>query len=130
MAHPDRLPVWCQRAESALVAALAATTFVELRFDWWWLVVLFLAFDVSMVGYVHSPRVGAWTYNTVHTYALPAGVGVAAVATESRGLAFLALVWAFHIAVDRGLGYGLKFRDRFTHTHLGEIGGGTDVHTS
>lgn len=30
--------------------------------------------------------------------------------------------WAFHVGVDRALGYGLKFRDRFTHTHLGEIG--------
>ena len=28
----------------------------------------------------------------------------------------------FHIAVDRLLGYGLKFTDSFAHTHLGEIG--------
>ena len=33
----------------------------------------------------------------------------------------LALAWGFHIAVDRLLGYGLKFADRFSHTHLGEI---------
>ena len=24
--------------------------------------------------------------------------------------------------MDRLLGYGLKFTDRFTHTHLGEVG--------
>jgi hypothetical protein len=61
-------------------------------------------------------------YNAVHSYVGPALAGIAAVTSQSRALAFLALVWSFHIAVDRGLGYGLKFQDRFTHTHLGQIG--------
>lgn len=118
----DRLPVWVQRLESAAVAAVTAIAFVELGFAWWWLLVLFLVFDASMVGYVHSPRLGAWTYNAVHSYVAPAVLGVAAVVGGARWAAFLALLWAFHIAVDRLLGYGLKFTDRFTHTHLGEIG--------
>ncbi|TDB99096.1 DUF4260 family protein [Actinomadura sp. 7K534] len=29
---------------------------------------------------------------------------------------------AFHVGVDRALGYGLKLPDSFRHTHLGEIG--------
>ncbi|MFL0711613.1 MAG: DUF4260 family protein [Microcella pacifica] len=33
-----------------------------------------------------------------------------------------ALAGAFHVAVDRALGYGLKRPDAFTHTHLGWIG--------
>jgi hypothetical protein len=41
----------------------------------------------------------------------------------------LALVWFAHIGMDRALGYGLKYDDAFTHTHLGiirgrEVGGG------
>ncbi|HVM09318.1 MAG TPA: DUF4260 family protein [Acidimicrobiales bacterium] len=52
----------------------------------------------------------------------PAVGGVAAVVAKSRSLAFVSLVWAFHIGVDRLLGYGLKLRERFTSTHLGEIG--------
>lgn len=116
--------MWFQRVESAVIAALAALTFVELDFEWWYLVVLFLVFDLSMVGYLHSPRIGAWAYNSVHSYAGPAAAGIVSTTTESRALAFASLVWAFHIAVDRGLGYGLKFQDRFTHTHLGEIGRG------
>lgn len=105
-----------------MIAALSAVAFVELGFSWWWLVVLFLLFDLSMVGYIRDPRVGAWTYNTVHSYIGPAAAGIVAVMTSSRDLAFVALVWGFHIGVDRLLGYGLKMRDRFTHTHLGEIG--------
>ena len=122
MGEPDRLPVWFQRAENATIAVLAAVGFVELGFSWWWLAVLFLLFDVSMVGYVSGPRVGAWTYNAVHSYIGPAVCGVIAITSESRDLAFVSLVWAFHIGIDRLLGYGLKLRDRFTSTHLGEIG--------
>jgi hypothetical protein len=37
-------------------------------------------------------------------------------------LSALALVWFAHIGMDRALGYGLKYDDAFTHTHLGIIG--------
>lgn len=121
---PDRLPVRFQRAESAALAVVTAVAFVDLGFDWWWLLVLFLAFDLSMVGYARDARLGAWTYNAVHSYLAPGALGVVAVLDGARWAAFLALLWAFHIAVDRLLGYGLKFQDRFTHTHLGEIGRG------
>ncbi|WP_281964856.1 DUF4260 family protein [Serinicoccus marinus] len=43
-------------------------------------------------------------------------------AGDARWSLFVAGTWAFHIAVDRLLGYGLKFTDSFAHTHLGEIG--------
>jgi hypothetical protein len=118
----DRLPVWFQRVENAALAAAALAAFVDLGFSWWWLLALFLLFDVSMVGYARDPRLGAWTYNAVHSYLGPGGVAVAGIASGARWAMFLALTWAFHIGVDRLLGYGLKFRDRFTHTHLGEVG--------
>ena len=35
----------------------------------------------------------------------------------------VALIWAAHIAVDRALGYGLKYGAGFGLTHLGRIGG-------
>ena len=59
------LTIWFQRVESAVVAVLAAVAFVELGFAWWYLPLLFLLFDASMVGYVRSPRLGAWTYNAM-----------------------------------------------------------------
>lgn len=118
----DRLPVWFQRGENAAVAAFVAVAFVDLEFAWWWLLALFLLFDVSMIGYSRNPGLGAWTYNAVHSYIGPAAIAVFAMVAEARWGAFLALIWAFHIAVDRLLGYGLKFRDRFTHTHLGDVG--------
>ena len=120
----DRSPVWFQRVESGFLAVVTAVAFVDLGHAWWWLVALFLVFDLSMVGYARSPRLGAWTYNAVHSYVAPAVLGVVAIADGARWAGFVALLWAFHIAVDRLLGYGLKFQDRFQHTHLGDIGGG------
>jgi hypothetical protein len=42
--------------------------------------------------------------------------------TLARWCAFAGLLWAFHIAGDRVLGYGLKFASGFQDTHLGRIG--------
>jgi hypothetical protein len=117
------LPVWFQRLESAAVAVLVVVAFVQLGFAWWWLLAVFLLWDLSMVGYLVSPEVGAISYNIGHSYLGPALLALTwVVAGDARWPIFVALTWAFHIAVDRLLGYGLKFTDRFTHTHLGEVG--------
>jgi hypothetical protein len=117
------LPVWFQRLESAAVAVLVVVAFVQLGFAWWWLLAVFLLWDLSMVGYLVSPKVGAISYNIGHSYLGPALLALTwVVASDARWPIFVALTWAFHIAVDRLLGYGLKFTDRFTHTHLGEVG--------
>lgn len=119
-----RLPIWFQRAENGAIAIVVVVAFVQLGHAWWWLPALFLAFDLSAIGYLVSPRVGAWTYNLGHSYTLPGLLGTLAALLELPVLGLVALAWAFHIAVDRLLGYGLKFPDRFQHTHLGELRGG------
>ena len=64
----------------------------------------------------------------IHNFALPAATGVCALVTHSPSPAastvfgVLTCAWAFHVGVDRALGYGLKTPDGFTHTHLGRIG--------
>jgi hypothetical protein len=42
--------------------------YARLNFEWWWLPVLFLMFDLSSLGYLINTRVGAITYNAVHNY--------------------------------------------------------------
>ncbi|ANS79010.1 hypothetical protein SGUI_1614 [Serinicoccus hydrothermalis] len=99
-------PVWFQRIESATVAVLAVVAFVQLGFAWWWLLVVFLVWDVSMLGYLASPRLGGITYNVGHSYVGPAALLVLAwvVPGDARWPLFVAVTWAFHIAVDRLLG--------------------------
>lgn len=118
-----------QRVEAAGVALLAVVAVVVLYPAWWWvLLAAFLVFDLSMLGYVRSTAAGATSYNLVHNYAFPAVAGVTALVTESAfpvpsaAAGVLACALAFHVGVDRALGYGLKMPDAFRHTHLGWIG--------
>ena len=118
----NRLPVWFERAENLAIGAAVVVVFVHLHFAWWWLPVLFLAFDASMAGYAVDDRVGAFAYNLAHFYAVPAVLLLCYVLSGTRWCAFVGLLWAFHIAGDRVLGYGLKFVSGFNDTHLGTIG--------
>jgi len=117
-----RLPIWFERAENLAIAAAVVAAFVHLHFSWWWLPVFFLAFDASMAGYLIGNRAGAVCYNLAHAYAAPAVLLLSYVLTGTRWCAFAGLLWAFHIAGDRALGYGLKFVTSFHDTHLGAIG--------
>jgi len=117
-------PVAWQRVESALIAAAALVAGpAALGIAWWWPLALFLAFDLSMVGYLAGTRAGALLYNAVHTYVSPAILlGIAVLAGGLTWIAVAGVAWVFHVAVDRALGYGLKLDDAFEHTHLGWIG--------
>lgn len=113
------------RLEELLLAALAFYLFLSLDYAWWWFLVLFLAPDLSMIGYLAGPRVGARAYNLFHHK----GVAVALFILGG----YLALPWLQlagtillgHSSLDRVFGYGLKYPDSFQHTHLGTIGHAT-----
>jgi hypothetical protein len=90
--------------------------------SWWLFGLLFLAPDVSFLGYLAGPRLGAVCYNALHMMVAPAGLAVASlVAGWPLGVA-VALIWAAHVQFDRALGYGLKHASGFGDTHLGRIG--------
>ena len=119
-----------QRVEAGAVTLAALVAVVAVYPEWWWVVLAaFLAFDLSMLGYLRSRAAGATTYNVVHNYAFPALAAVAALTLEpvsealSTTAGVLACAWAFHVGLDRALGYGLKLPDSFRSTHLGQIGG-------
>jgi len=91
--------------------------------DQGWLlwIFLFLAPDLSLLGYLGGQRLGSRLYNAVHTYVAPmvlAGVGTLAFQPL---LVSLSLIWGAHIGLDRALGLGLKLPGGFAHTHLGTV---------
>jgi hypothetical protein len=120
-------PIPAQRIENGLLAVAILAAFFVADAGWWWPLVAFLAFDLSALGYLAGPRAGAAAYNAVHSYIVPAGLVIAGLVLDAVGQSggwafFVAGLWAFHVAADRALGYGLKLVDGFTHTHLGRIG--------
>lgn len=122
--------------EYIFAAVLVALFFVVIGgFDWWWLIILFPLFDVSMVGYLVNSHVGAITYNIVHSLVGPLLLTLFYIFTTGHTAAdtgrpfvadnfllFVILIWLFHIFIDRALGFGLKHKQGFHHTHLGKIG--------
>jgi hypothetical protein len=102
----------------------AAVFIASLRFyqhhhgSWLLFILLFLAPDLSMLGYIFNPRVGAITYNAVHTYVCPLALGGYALWNGQHLPLLWALIWIAHIGFDRMLGFGLKYPSRFKDTHL------------
>jgi len=107
------------RLEGAVVAAGTTALYVTQGRPLVLFLALLLAPDLSMVGYLHSRRVGAAAYNAVHTYVGPLVLAAAGVAAGTSLAVAVALVWTAHIGGDRLFGYGLKYADReFGDTHL------------
>jgi Domain of unknown function (DUF4260) len=116
-----RLPRVLLHAEGLAVFAGALVLYFDQDFGWVLLVVLALAPDLSMVGYLAGPAVGALAYDAVHTYVGPVVLGVVGVLAGADLPVQLALIWLVHIGADRALGYGLKYPTDFKDTHLQRV---------
>ena len=114
--------LWLLRLEGAALLVAAAGFYAHFGQSWWLFLVLSLVPDLSMLGYLAGPRVGALAYNSVHTTLPPfALLGIGALAGSRVAMA-IAAIWLAHIGLDRLLGYGLKHASAFSDTHLGRIG--------
>jgi hypothetical protein len=110
------------RIESAAAGALGIVGFLSLGGPVWALAPALLAPDLSMLGYLAGPRIGAVTYNLVHNWALPVALVVLGIAIGQLWPMLAATALASHVGWDRALGYGLKLPSGFHDTHLGRIG--------
>jgi Domain of unknown function (DUF4260) len=117
----DRLPRLLLHAEGAAVSGAAVTVYFWAGHPWWLLVVLALAPDLAMLGYVAGQRVGAAVYDLAHTYVLPVALLAAGVMADSDAALRVSLIWLTHIGVDRAIGYGLKYPTGFKDTHLQRV---------
>ena len=91
---------------AALVAGVVIYT--RLGADLIWLVPALLAVDISAVGYLRNPRVGALTYNLFHNWATGLVVLGAGLAANIPIVAIIGSVLIAHVGMDRAAGYGLK----------------------
>jgi hypothetical protein len=110
------------RLEELAMFLFSIFIFSSLPFVWWLFPLLFLAPDLSMIGYAVNNKLGAALYNFFH----------------HKGVALLCMVIGYyfrndwwiltgailfgHSSFDRLLGYGLKLDEGFSFTHLGRIG--------
>ena len=106
------------RFEGIALFGVATAAYVALGAPVWVFVVLALAPDISMLGYLAGPRVGSRLYNGFYTYLVPIALGATGFWMGIAPITWVALVWIAHIGMDRAVGYGLKCPTGFKHTHL------------
>jgi hypothetical protein len=118
-----RNPVWRLAFASLAVVLMATAVLLTVRHGsgYWQLAAFGLGPDLALVygvapglerGRLHPRAVRL--YNLLHSLWLPVALGVAATAgVVDPGLLVGALAWAFHITLDRSVGYGLRTRDGF-----------------
>jgi hypothetical protein len=110
------------KLEESLLFVLSLFLFSALDYSWGWYALLFLAPDLSMIGYLASPRIGAWTYNFIHHKGLAVALYVLGQLLAVPWLMLAGTILLGHSSLDRVFGYGLKYPDAFQNTHLGKIG--------
>ena len=110
------------RLEELLLTLLSLYLFLDLNYPWWWFPLLLLAPDLSMIGYLLGPKVGAWTYNLAHHRGIAVVLFVLGSLSQMQWLQLAGVILLGHSSFDRTLGYGLKYTDSFQRTHLGRIG--------
>jgi len=110
------------KLEYAAVFAACYVATLSFGYVWWLFFALLLLPDVSMVGYAVNNKWGAILYNLFHHQ----GVAVLAIGigwfNAQQTVLLTGIILLGHIAMDRMLGYGLKYMTGFQDTHLGKIG--------
>lgn len=110
------------RLEGLSVLIAASIAYSKFGLGWGTFALFFLTPDISFLGYLAGPKVGAVCYNLAHSYIGAIGcLAIGFLLSESAVLC-AGIIWCAHIGFDRALGYGLKYSDGFSFTHLGRIG--------
>jgi hypothetical protein len=106
------------RAEGGMVFGASLLLYGELRANWVLFVVLVLAPDLAMLGYLLGLRFGTALYNLVHALVVPLLLIALSIFYQQFWLLPYGLIWTAHIGLDRLLGFGLKYPTRFSDTHF------------
>ena len=113
---------WIMRLEGLAVFGACLLIYHRLGLSWTTFAIFFLVPDLSMLGYIAGPRLGAVFYNAAHSYIGPLIFAVLAIVSQEQVASIVALIWLGHIGIDRALGFGLKYATSFKDTHLGRLG--------
>jgi hypothetical protein len=108
--------------EEAAMFVFAVWLFSQLNVSLWWALLMLLAPDIGMLGYLINKEVGAISYNVLHHKGIAVGLYLIGTLIMNPILPIIALIMFGHSSLDRVFGYGLKYGDAFQHTHLGWIG--------
>src|SRR2546423_5677963 len=101
-----------------LIVCIYAFTLLPVHISWWAWPFLFLSPDLSIFGYAINTKVGAAIYNIFHHKGIAAFIFMIGIYIQNPITELIGIILFAHSSFDRFLGYGLKYSDSFSHTHL------------
>ena len=108
--------------EEVAMLAISIYTLYFLNADWWIYLLLLFGPDISMLGYLAGNKAGAISYNLFHHKAIAIAIFLTGFNNQAYWLELTGSILIGHSSLDRMLGYGLKYFQGFSFTHLGQIG--------
>lgn len=115
------LPKFLLHLEGLFVFIISVYFYFQNEFSWLWFILLFFSPDLSMLGYLINNKIGSICYNLFHTYILAIILLMSGFIWSIDLLLALGLILSAHIAMDRSIGYGLKYPSHFKDTHLHKV---------
>ncbi len=114
-------PAILLRVENLALLVLALAIYWDRGESWLLFAVLFLAPDLSFIAAVAGTEWGIISYNLAHTAIGPVILSAMGIFLDWDLGITLGLIWFAHLALDRAIGYGLKYSLDKGDTHLGRV---------
>lgn len=109
------------KLEEAAMLLISIYALYYFNAEWWYYLLLVLGPDIGMVGYLAGSKAGAISYNIFHHKGIAILVFLLGLISGTWAYQVIGIILFGHSAMDRMVGYGLKYFSGFKFTHLGEI---------
>jgi hypothetical protein len=110
------------KLEEAAMFILCVYALSLFHVSWWVYFLLFIAPDISFLGYAAGTKIGAICYNLFHHKGIAVAFFIAGFILKNEWMQIIAMILFGHASMDRMLGFGFKLNKGSRYTHLGVIG--------
>jgi hypothetical protein len=107
--------------EGASIFLFSIVVYYYISGNWLLFILLLLAPDIFMIGYLKDPNLGSIVYNIGHIYLWPGLIVLLGLFLNNFLLIQIGIIWLAHIGMDRMTGYGLKYPTKFKDTHFKKL---------
>ncbi len=109
------------RLEGLAILTASLYFYTIVNGNWILFIILLLAPDLSMIGYLKNKQIGALSYNIIHNFfsafvVITIGFFANQTLIQQFGIILLA-----HVGMDRVFGFGLKYKEDFKSTHIQKL---------
>ena len=117
----SKMPYMILRLEGVVILICSIIILIYLKSNWILNIVVFLLIDISLLGYLSNPKLGATIFNIGHTLSLPIILLIIGILINSSISIQIGIIWVAHIGYDKMKGFGLKYPDSFDSSHLNYV---------